>query len=203
MCICVLFWVCTTAIAMCYVRFFVVLHYCQRSMLCMFCLCCTTVSAGCYVLVCVHTTFQCRVLCMSCFVLHYCQRSVPCMSCLCYSTSSAVCYVCLVCVALLPAKCATVEHCKRSVPLLNTASAVCRCWTLQAQCAAVEHCQRSEPCGDYDKFSFHFYFHIFLLFLPILTSWEWMSTGVFNHNCQKSYLSCHSSWKKKVPSLTE
>ena len=108
--------------------FFVVLHYCQCSMLCMFCSCCTTVSAGCYVLlVCVHTTCQCRVLCMSCFVLHYCQRSVPCMSCLCYSTSSAVCYVCLVCVALLPAKCATVEHCKRSVPLLNTASAVCRC----------------------------------------------------------------------------
>ena len=114
------------------------------------------VSTGCYVLlVCVRTTCQCRVLCMSCFVLHYCQRSVPCMSCLCYSTSSAVCYVCLVCVALLPAK-----------------------------CAAVEHCQRSEPCGGYNKSSFHFYFHIFLLFLPIFTSWEWMSTGVFNQYCQ-------------------
>ena len=108
--------------------FFVVLHYCQRSMLCMFCSCCTTVRAGCYVLlVCIRTTCQCRVLCMSCFVLHYCQRSVPCMSCLCYSTSSAVCYVCLVCIALLPAKCAAVEHCKRSIPLLNIASAVCRC----------------------------------------------------------------------------
>ena len=123
--------------------FFVVLHYCQRSMLCMLCSCCTTVSAGCYVLVCVCTTCQCRVLCMSCFVLHYCQHSVPCMSCLCCSTSSAVCYVCVVCVALLAAKCAAVEHCKCSVPLLNTVSAVCRCWTLQVQYAAVKHCKRS------------------------------------------------------------
>ena len=128
---------------MCYVLFCYALHYCQRSMLYMFCLCCTTASAGCYVfLVCVHTTCQCRVLCMSCFVLHYCQRSVPCMSYLCCSTASTVCYVrlacvcttasagCyvrLVCVALLPVQCAAVEHCQHSVPLLNTTSTVCHC----------------------------------------------------------------------------
>ena len=97
MCICVLFWVCTNAIARYYIQYvFVVLHYCQRSMLCMFCSCCTTASAG--------------------------------------------CYVCLVCVALLPAQSAIyvlfVSHCCQcNVPLLNTASTVCRCWTLPAQWA--------------------------------------------------------------------
>ena len=76
----------------CAMYFFAMLHYCQHSMLYMFCLCCTTASTGCYVfLVCVRTTCQCRVLCTSCFVLHYCQCSVPCMSCLFCTTASAVC----------------------------------------------------------------------------------------------------------------
>ena len=133
------------------------LHYCHRNVLCTFLLCCTTASTACYVCFIHVTLLPAMVLCMSCFVLHYCQRSVPCMSCLCCSTASAVYYVCLVCVALLPvqgamyvlfvfallpargamyvlfvfvllpAQCAAVEHCKCSVPLLNTASAVCHC----------------------------------------------------------------------------
>ena len=46
---------------------------------------------------------------------------------LCCTTASAVCHVCVVCAALLPVQCAAVEHCQHSVPLLNTASAVCCC----------------------------------------------------------------------------
>ena len=116
MCMCVLFWVCTNAIARYYV-----------------CLCCAALLPAQYAM---------YVL----FVLHYWQRRVLCVSCLCRTTASAGCYICLVCVALLPVQCAAVEHCQRSVPPLNTASAVCvPRWTLPVQCVAVEHCQCSVP----------------------------------------------------------
>ena len=199
MCICVQFWVCTTAIAMCYVLFcyaallpaqyaiyaLFVLHYCQHRVLCISCLCShhLPVQGAMYVLLCVALLpVQCVMYVL--FVLHYCQCSVPLLNTASavwqlWNTARAVC------------RCSTL---KRSVSLLNTAIAVCRCWILQAQCAAVEHCQRSVPLlntastvsrvGAMISPPFIFIFTFFKLFLLILTSWEWMSTGVFNHNYQ-------------------
>ena len=154
--------------------------WCYQALLCVYCVVCCVfmISAEFTGPDCTLPT-QCDAYMCPVLSWHYCHHKVLCVSSLCCTAASAVCHC-----WTLPAQCTAVEHCQHSVPLLNTASAVCRCWTLQAQCAAVEHCLRSEPCGGYDKSSFHFYFHIFLLFLPILTSWEWMSTGVFNHNCQ-------------------
>ena len=132
------------------------LHYCHCNVLCTFLLCCTTASTVCYV------CFVCVALLPAQGAMYFLFVFAPLASAGCYvrlalccTTASAVCHVCLVCSALLPVQCAAVEHCQHSVPLLNTASAVwqllntasavCRCSTLQAQCATVEHCQRSVP----------------------------------------------------------
>ena len=160
MCICVQFWVCTTAITMCYVLFcyatllpaqyamyvLFVLHYCQYRVLCISYLCShhLPVQGAMYLLLRVALLpVWCAMYVL--FVLHYCQCSVPLLNtastvCRCW-TLQAQCGSCWT----LQAQCAAVQHCKRSVPLFNTASAVCRCWTLPAQCSAVEHCQRSVP----------------------------------------------------------
>ena len=105
-----------------YMRPVLSLHYCHHKVLCMSSLCCTTASTECYV----------------CFVR---VALLP---------AQGATYVCLVCVALLPAQGAiyvlfVLHYCKRSMPLLNTASAVCRRWTQPVQCATVEHCQCSVP----------------------------------------------------------
>ena len=136
-------WVCTTAIAMCYV--------CSL-------LCCTTASAVCYVCF-VRVALLSAQGAMYLFVFAPLASAgfYVCLA-LCCTTASAVCHVCLVCAVVLPAQCAmhvlfvlhycqwsmpllnilqaqyaAVEHCKRSVPLLNTANAVCCCWTLPVQ----------------------------------------------------------------------
>ena len=121
--------------------------------------------------------------------LHYCQRRVLCLQVLCCvsTTVSAVCCVCKCCVvfALLPAQCAVcvspmlcLHYCQRSVLccVRTTTSAVCcvrKSCVLFAQCTASAVCRAGAMISSLIIILFCY----FLLFLPIPTSWEWMSMG--------------------------
>ena len=103
-----------------------VLHYCQHRVLCISCLCLhhLPVQGAMYVLLCVALLpVQCAMYVL--FVLHYCQCSVPTLPAQCAAVEH--CKRSVAAVATLQAQCTAVEHCQRSVPLLNTASAVCCC----------------------------------------------------------------------------
>ena len=146
---------------------------------------------------CVHYSHR-SVLCKSCLCMHYCQRSVLrecCFLCAHYCQCSVLCKSCSV-FALLPAQCVVyckyclcmhycqhsvlrkccflcVHYCQRSVLLLSIASAVYR-------------------AGATISPHFSIIFN-YLLFLPIPTSWEWMSTGSPIITTSKSCLSCYAS----------
>ena len=83
-----------------------------------------------------------------------------------------MCFACksYVVFALLPAQCAV---CCIAL-LLPAQCAVCK------SCAVFPQCTASEVCnaGAMKSPLTIFYFAIFLLFLPIPTSWEWMSMGI-------------------------
>ena len=141
-------------------------HYCQRSVLGKSCFVHALLPVQCatWVLffVCVCTTASAVCGVNPVLCMHYCQHSVL----------HKCCFLC-------------VHYCQCSV-LCKSCSVFA---LLPAQYAVAEYCQRSMPCGGYDKSSF---FQYFLLFLPIPTSWEWMSTGSPIITTSKSCLSCYA-----------
>ena len=153
-----------------------------------------------YVLYCVYTTASAgyRVCKSHTACVHYCQRSVLGKSCFVHAllpvqcatrvlflcvctTASAVCGLSPVlcmhycqCSVLLSVVFLCLPYCQRSVLLLSTTSAVCHVG------------------ATISPLFFNIIFNFFYYFLPIPTSWEWMSVGSPIITTSKSCLSCYA-----------
>ena len=111
--------------------------------------------------------------------LHYCcQHIVLCM------------YICKSCIvfAVLPVQCAS-YMCKSCIMFVYCQCDVsCEHYT---KSFVFSQCTSSAICYVGSAISFLILFCYFLLFLPILTSWEWMSTGSLVVIGSKIHLSCY------------